>query len=61
MPRLGLEMKLTKRGEVVFAISLIISVVVALYGATMLLDHINWMGDHYCFKSSLECYFGKGN
>jgi hypothetical protein len=51
-------MKLTRRGEIVFALSLIISVAVALVGATVLLDHINWVGDHYCFKSSLECYFG---
>lgn len=21
-------------------------------------NHINWMGDHYCFKSMTECYFG---
>ena len=24
------------------------------------LDHLNWVGDHYCFKSSLECYFPEG-
>jgi hypothetical protein len=23
-------------------------------------NHINWMGDHYCFKSMTECYFGEG-
>jgi hypothetical protein len=52
------NMKLNKKGEVVFAISLSISVIAALAGAMWLLDHINWVGDHYCFKSSLECYFG---
>ena len=20
-------------------------------------DHLNWMGDHYCFESSIDCYF----
>jgi hypothetical protein len=20
------------------------------------IDHLNWVGDHYCFKSSIECY-----
>jgi hypothetical protein len=28
--------------------------------ATISLDHLNWVGDHYCFKSSLECFFPEG-
>jgi len=27
-------------------------------GITYLVDHINWVGDHYCFHSSIQCYFG---
>jgi hypothetical protein len=23
-------------------------------------NHINWMGDHYCFKTMVECYFPEG-
>jgi hypothetical protein len=50
-------MKLNKRGEIVLAVSLGIN---ALIVAGLLLwgiDHLNWVGDGYCFKSSLECYF----
>jgi hypothetical protein len=53
-------MKLNKKGEVVFAISLGISILAALAGAMWVLDHINWVGDHYCFKSSIECFFPEG-
>jgi hypothetical protein len=49
-------MKLTKRGEIVFAISLTVTAILALAGALWLVDHINWVGDHYCFHSSLVCY-----
>jgi heme/copper-type cytochrome/quinol oxidase subunit 4 len=50
-------MKLNRRGEIVFAISLIVTVVITLIGFMWVVDHINWVGDHYCFKSSIECYF----
>ena len=23
---------------------------------TVGIDHLNWVGDHWCFKSSLQCY-----
>jgi hypothetical protein len=23
-------------------------------------NHLNWMGDHYCFKTMTECYFPEG-
>jgi len=50
-------MKLNKRGEILFAVSLALNALVLIVLATIALDHLNWMGDHYCFKSSLECYF----
>lgn len=52
-------MRLTKRGKVVGAIALTITALLALYGLAWLSDHINWVGDHYCFHSSIQCYFGK--
>lgn len=27
-------------------------------GVVFLSGHINWVGDHYCFKSINECYLG---
>jgi hypothetical protein len=36
--------------RVAFWLSLVAAV---LYAA----DHLNWMGDHYCFDSMVECYF----
>jgi hypothetical protein len=35
----------------------------ALIGGTLTaimfgVDHLNWMGDHYCFHSMMQCYFG---
>ena len=47
-------MRLTTRGKVVAGVFGLL----LLAGLVIGLDHINWMGDHYCFKSSLECYFG---
>jgi len=49
-------MNLTRRGEIVFAISLLVTVLVALSGLMWVVDHVNWVGDRYCFKSMLECY-----
>jgi hypothetical protein len=43
---------LTKLGWVVAIISSII--VLLVIGA--IANHINWVGDHYCFKSMVECY-----
>lgn len=51
-------MKLTKRGEIVLGISLLINGAILIGLLMWGLDHLNWVGDHYCFKSSLECYFG---
>ena len=53
-------MKLTKRGEKVLAVSLALNALVILALAFVLMDHVNWVGDRYCFKSSLECYFPEG-
>ena len=47
-------MKLTRRGWIVLVV---IPSILAILGLTWLVDHINWMGDHYCFKSMIECYF----
>lgn len=52
-------MLLTKRGQVVFVISVAINLALLFAGLVWVMDHINWMGDHYCFHSSIECYFGK--
>jgi hypothetical protein len=51
-------MKLTHRGQIVFAISLTFTVLATLYGLAWIMDHINWVGDHYCFHDSITCYFG---
>ena len=48
-------MRLTTRGKVVLGLAIALAVYLLALGV----DHINWMGDHYCFKSSIECYFGK--
>jgi hypothetical protein len=53
-------MKLTRRGQIVFGILLTIAGVALLFGFWWIVDHINWMGDHYCLKSSMECYFPEG-
>lgn len=53
-------MKLTRRGEIVFAVVLGIVALEILLGAWWLLDHINWVGDRYCFHSSIECFFPEG-
>ena len=50
-------MKLNKRGEIVLAVSLAINALILLGLIMWGLDHLNWVGDHYCFESSLECYF----
>ena len=57
-PTEGQEMKLNRRGEIVLAVSLGLNALVLIALALWGLDHLNWVGDHYCFKSSLECYFG---
>lgn len=51
-------MKLTRRGEIVFVISLLITALVAISGLMWVVDHVNWVGDQYCFKSMTECYLG---
>jgi hypothetical protein len=50
-------MKLNKRGEILFAVSLGINALLLLGLILWGLDHVNWVGDRYCFESSLECYF----
>jgi hypothetical protein len=54
-------MKLTKRGEVVFGILLVIVGIQLLALGAWAIDHINYIeGVGYCFRSSLECYGMKG-
>jgi hypothetical protein len=48
-------MKLTRRGKIVLALV----IVAGLVGEFWLVDHVNWVGDHYCFQDSITCYFGK--
>lgn len=45
-------MKLTTRGKVVLAFGLVLLTI----GLFFAVDHLNWMGDHYCFKSMTQCY-----
>ena len=47
-------MKLTRRGKYALALAL----VAGLAGLFWLVDHVNWMGDHWCFHSLLVCDFG---
>lgn len=53
-------MKLNNRGQIVFAVSLLINAGLLLLGLFWLLDHVNWVGDGYCFKASIDCYFPEG-
>jgi hypothetical protein len=46
-------MKLTRRGR--YALALLI--VAGLVGLFYLVDHVNWMGDHWCFHSLIVCDF----
>jgi hypothetical protein len=45
-------MRLTTRGKVVAGVFGLL----LLVGIFFLVDHINWMGDHYCFKTMVQCY-----
>ena len=47
-------MKLTTRGKVVLAFGLALLAIGLFVGV----DHLNWMGDHYCFKTMAQCYLG---
>ena len=47
-------MKLTRRGKY----ALILALVAGLLGLFWLVDHVNWIGDHWCFHSLLVCDFG---
>jgi uncharacterized membrane protein len=51
-----MDARYIRRRRVAFAVA-VVAVGFALYGAMFALDHLNWVGDGYCFKSSLECYF----
>jgi hypothetical protein len=39
--------------RVIFWMSLLVAI---FWGV----NHLNWMGDHYCFKTMVECYFPEG-
>jgi hypothetical protein len=49
-----MHMKLTKRGKRVRAVLILAAIV----GGYWVLNHIWWVGDHYCFGEMIECYFG---
>lgn len=49
-----MHMKLTKRGKRVRAIAILIAII----GGYWVLNHIWWVGDHYCFGEMTKCYFG---
>lgn len=51
-------MKLTKLGQIVCFSAIAIVSIELVIGLFWLIDHINWVGDHYCFHSSIQCYFG---
>lgn len=48
-------MKLTKRGKRVRAVFIVGAVVVVWYVS----GHVWWVGDHYCWGTMTECFFGK--
>jgi hypothetical protein len=54
-----MDKKFIVRRRIAFAVA-VVSAVALLALATIGLDHLNWVGDGYCFKSSLECYFPEG-
>jgi len=49
-------MRVTSRGKIVFTTMAIIAVLAIYY----LVSHINWVGDHYCWGTITQCYFGEG-
>ena len=46
-------MKLTRRGWIVLVI---IPAILAFAGLMWVTDHVNWVGDHYCFHTMTQCY-----
>lgn len=50
-------MKLTRRGEIVLAVSLAVNAVLILGAIYWLTGHVWWVGDGYCFDTMTECYF----
>ncbi len=48
-------MKLTKRGKRVRAVVILLGIIAIYY----VMNHIWWVGDHYCWGSMVECYFGE--
>lgn len=52
-------MKLTKRGERVFATLLVIAGVALLIGVYQVIGNLWWTGSGYCWGSMVECMEGK--
>ena len=48
-------MKLTKRGERVFATLLVIAIAVAVWVIYQVTGHLWWVGDGYCWGEMFEC------
>ena len=51
-------MKLTKRGERVFATLLVLGAIALLLGVYEVIGHLWWDGDSYCWGSMVECMEG---
>ena len=51
-------MKLTKRGERVFATLLVLAAIVAAVAVYQVIGHLWWDGDSYCWGSMIECMEG---
>ena len=52
-------MKTRRYYQVRFAVR--VSFWIAVFALIMMgVNHLNWMGDHYCFKTMTECYFPEG-
>lgn len=49
-------MKLTKRGEIVLFITVMMLTVATLLGIYKLAISIHWTGESYCLGSFIECY-----
>lgn len=53
-------MRLTKRGERVFALGLAVMLALALLGIYKAATSIHWTGEGYCVGSFTKCYEEEG-
>ena len=52
-------MKLTRRGELVFKVLLIVGIVALALGVDYYLDHMWWQDEGFCWGTYLECEGGR--